>query len=330
MITKNRCGTLFKICKLFILLFCLFFLLALKHNSVAFCASDLNSDECPAPTFSPEQLKTAEKFKPDSVNITYESLCLPSSDYEFVYSTDFEYIVNSESVFAKTLQYMKFTAANPGSAMLTVYDTYDHSKYARIQFTVDDCGNITYTLKPYSRLVNAIKSGNLSALNSDEKKMAVLVINVCKRIINSNMSDAKKVFVIHNWIVNYADYAYDDYMAGSLTQDDHDYYGVLLNRSAVCDGYAKTFDLFMRVLGIEEMVVKGQVYSWPDGYVNHEWNMVYLYGHWYYVDCTFDDPINFKNGIRTDSLSFGYLFFNDYNILNHLCDHDVFPKADGV
>ena len=37
----------------------------------------------------------------------------------------------------------------------------------------------------------------------------------------------------------------------------------------------KHLTLFMRVLGIEEMVVKGQVYSWPDGYVNHEWNMVF-------------------------------------------------------
>ena len=88
--------------------------------------------------------------------------------------TDFEYIVNSESVFAKTLQYMKFTAKNPGITMLTVYDTYDHSKYARIQFTVDDCGNITYTLKPYSRLVNAIKAAIFLHLTVMRKKWLYL------------------------------------------------------------------------------------------------------------------------------------------------------------
>lgn len=56
--------------------------------------------------------------------------------------------------------------------------------------------------------------------------------------------------------------------------------GVFLEGKAVCAGYAEAFALLCNGVGIETISVTS---------IAHEWNKVNLYGHWYGVDCTWDD-----------------------------------------
>lgn len=60
----------------------------------------------------------------------------------------------------------------------------------------------------------------------------------------------------------------------------HTAYGALVNKEAVCEGYAKAYKLLMDAMGIPCDVVINE---------EHAWNVVCLEGKWYLVDVTNDD-----------------------------------------
>ena len=96
-------------------------------------------------------------------------------------------------------------------------------------------------------------------------------------------TDLEKVFYVHEWLVQ--NIAYDREHLKDDVQDDHNLRGTLLEGTAVCDGYAKTYALTLRKLGITGVLVTSKAF-------NHAWNMVKLDGNWYQVDCTWDDPVD--------------------------------------
>lgn len=61
----------------------------------------------------------------------------------------------------------------------------------------------------------------------------------------------------------------------------------------VCEGYSKAFKLVCDELGIPCVTV--------DGYARggHMWNQVLLYGNWYAVDVTWDDPVTVSADLRS-------------------------------
>lgn len=56
---------------------------------------------------------------------------------------------------------------------------------------------------------------------------------------------------------------------------------LLSNLSPVCEGYAKAFKLLCDRIGVPCITVTSS---------NHMWNMVYVDGQWYHMDCTWNDP----------------------------------------
>ena len=96
-------------------------------------------------------------------------------------------------------------------------------------------------------------------------------------------TDREKVFYVHEWLVQ--NIAYDREHLSDDVQDDHNLRGALLEGTAVCDGYAKTYALTLRKLGITGVLVTSKD-------IGHAWNMVELDGNWYQVDCTWDDPVD--------------------------------------
>ena len=96
-------------------------------------------------------------------------------------------------------------------------------------------------------------------------------------------TDLEKVFYVHEWLVQ--NIAYDREHLSDDVQDDHNLRGALLEGTAVCDGYAKTYALTLRKLGITGVLVTSKD-------LGHAWNMVELDGNWYQVDCTWDDPVD--------------------------------------
>ena len=61
-------------------------------------------------------------------------------------------------------------------------------------------------------------------------------------------------------------------------------YSVLIRHKAVCEGYTMAYRLLLNAAGIlSEEIISDEM--------NHCWNYVYLRGHWYHVDVTYDDPV---------------------------------------
>lgn len=105
-------------------------------------------------------------------------------------------------------------------------------------------------------------------------------------VVTPQMSDMEKIIAIHEYLVLDCEYDYARLNAGTLKvshPDAYNAYGVLVDKQAVCNGYALAYMYLMNKLGIHTVIVSSEQ-------VNHAWNMVYLDGYWYEIDCTWDDP----------------------------------------
>ena len=108
-------------------------------------------------------------------------------------------------------------------------------------------------------------------------KVNARIPQVLKRLGVDGATDYEKVKLIHDFIVNNTTYdsSYRIYSA----------YGALINKKAVCQGYA----LLAYKMLTEAGVPCRYVYGTAGG--DHAWNIVKLDGKWYHMDVTWDDPI---------------------------------------
>ena len=102
--------------------------------------------------------------------------------------------------------------------------------------------------------------------------------------VDENYSDEEKALFIHDYIAYNTAYNYDA-LNGSYSdyKDAYTIYGVLVEKTAVCQGYAEAYKLILNEVGIDALVVSSTS-------LNHAWNQVYLNDNWYHVDVTWDDP----------------------------------------
>lgn len=93
-----------------------------------------------------------------------------------------------------------------------------------------------------------------------------------------------KVKGVYDWICQ--NVAYDnDHLDDSSYTAQYTAYAALLDRSAVCHGYALLLYRLLLELGVNVRTVSGVAQG-----ENHTWNLVELDGFWYNVDCTWDAP----------------------------------------
>ncbi len=114
---------------------------------------------------------------------------------------------------------------------------------------------------------------------------------IVSSIIQVGMDDHEKVKAIHDYIVKHVSYdtSYKAYTA----------YEALVNRSAVCQGYALLTYQLLKEAGIENHFVTGTGDGQP-----HAWNLVKIENKWYHLDTAFDDPVPDEQGRVT------YSYFN--------------------
>ena len=133
---------------------------------------------------------------------------------------------------------------------------------------------------------------------SDSVEAKRKVFDVAEAITNDGMTEREKIKAVHDWIINHTSYDNVNYENNTIPEDSYNITGVMLKGVAVCSGYARTFDYFMYVLGIEHEHVTGRVDSPKGGRGGHAWNRVLLDNSWYYIDCTWDDEPLFGGGER--------------------------------
>lgn len=156
-----------------------------------------------------------------------------------------------------------------------------------------------------------------SFLDETEKQTLKEMKQILDTLISENDSDVEKVKKVHDWIIINATYdlrVYNDTAPNSSFSAE----GIILNKTAVCAGYAETFSMFMALLDIECKYLVG-----TGNGVSHAWNSVKLDQEWYQIDVTWDDPTPDEGGI-----SYNYFLITDKSMAkDHNWDTAKYPTA---
>ncbi|MCL2166535.1 MAG: hypothetical protein FWH49_04520, partial [Clostridiales bacterium] len=173
-------------------------------------------------------------------------------------------------------------------------------------------------------ILAAWTGGDSSALSEKNRTILDICTEIIAGLITADMDAYDKELAIHDWIIEWADYDSESLSNAPDAKPDPDNdnpYGLLVGKRAVCMGYTTTFQLFMDMLNIECITVRGAATSGE-----HAWNMVRLDGEWYCVDLTWDDP---SRAAQSDAVKHQY-----FNVTSdfmrrsrHFWDENEVPEA---
>ena len=79
-----------------------------------------------------------------------------------------------------------------------------------------------------------------------------------------------------------------------------------MQKSCVCEGYAKAFKYLIDQMEIPCVMVIGQATNTNGQTENHAWNYVQIENNWYAIDCTWDDPVVIGNGKVGNDVRYRY------------------------
>ncbi len=89
---------------------------------------------------------------------------------------------------------------------------------------------------------------------------------------------------VHDFLIDNVEYDSNADDPNNISPDCFSVYGAMVNHVAVCEGYARAFQMLMNGLGVECVGLMGQSQG-----ENHMWNAVKQDGLWYQTDVTWDD-----------------------------------------
>ncbi len=136
-------------------------------------------------------------------------------------------------------------------------------------------------------------------------------------LINSNLTDLEKALLLHDRIALHCEYDYDNYVNGTIPDDSYNMYGALVNKISVCQGYAKSYQYMLDMLGIQNRLCSSDT-------LQHVWNIVTIDGEEYHVDITWDDPVYDVSG-RVMHDNFMLSSEGIYNADHEAFDYDTTP-----
>ncbi len=141
---------------------------------------------------------------------------------------------------------------------------YSSSIYTKLEV------RYVYTSEEYAQMM-AVWQTNVDALLSGIIDSAAL-------------TDVEKALLLHDRLAVLCEYDYERLQNGTMPDDSYDAYGVFVNETAVCQGYAEAYKYLLKQVGIESFLCSSEA-------LNHAWNIVLIDGQYYHVDVTWDDPV---------------------------------------
>ncbi|MEN6350003.1 MAG: transglutaminase domain-containing protein [Syntrophomonas sp.] len=156
-------------------------------------------------------------------------------------------------------------------------------------------------------------------IGSMQNELTQKVTEILGETVQSGNTSLEKEMGIHDYLISHTRYDSENYDNGTIPDLDYTAYGILVNGTGVCDGYAKSMQLLLTEAGIECMRISGTV----SGGGLHAWNLVNLDGEWYHVDATWDDPV-------PDTCTLRYTYFNQPDSVmnnNHYWESSDYPIA---
>ena len=199
-------------------------------------------------------------------------------------------------------------------------NTKYHSDNKKV-VTVDSKGNMAAVGIGKANVV--MTSGNYSLTYhikvtlTGSSKYDKKVKTIAAKLVKDNMTDVQKVKAVHDYLIKNTVYDQECWLHG---QEPYTAEGLLKNKTAVCEGYAKAFLAFMYVIDIPCKMVVG----YAGNNIPHGWNVVKVDGKWYQIDVTWDDPVPDKKG----RVSYTYFLLTDQEMAkNHTTKTKGLPKC---
>ena len=162
--------------------------------------------------------------------------------------------------------------------------------------------------------------------------------------VNNEEDLVTKYRLIYDYLTTTVEYDYDEVDSHKEIYriDNHNLYGALVKKKAVCDGISDAFKYICNKCNLECVTMRGNIDSTIDSYSNHQWNIIPIYGNWFLVDCTFDLKtsdtnisefywtVNEESGMLKPRLH--YFLYNDitvegrtpYKTAQYIYDRDVY------
>ena len=148
-------------------------------------------------------------------------------------------------------------------------------------------GNQNYERTVYVgySIKNALIKRDATGYAPENKKVLDAAFAALDQVITDGMTEEQKVRAIHDYLIYHANYVNDgDYRSAENWALGAG--GVLLHGEGVCQSYSFAFYMMTTAVGLDCRYVSGRVATG-----NHGWNRVKVDGTWYYIDCTWDDPV---------------------------------------
>lgn len=206
---------------------------------------------------------------------------------------DFQLAVNALVFDKPEIFYLDITKMY----LLTEITTFGPKKTYRV--SIGPSNNVPYLSSSFP---------NIETIRNAEFQIENLVQSL--RFSNNKYYQIRE---IHDFIVENTEY--DETVSKS---NIYNIYGTLINKEAVCEGYAKTFKYILDKLDIPCIIACGIGQNSKGQTESHAWNYVKLNDVWYAVDVTWDDPVIIGNGSVTNEMRYHYFlrgsnsFFKDH------------------
>ena len=237
---------------------------------------------------------------------------MKSGTYRIDFGDSFSDILNSENGQDELGDYYQsaieaYTYDNPD-----VFYLSPNKMYLNVE-TTTSANDITYNV-----YINCGNENNYFAdefTSQEQVENAIEKVEYVKDILLGKRTgdDYEDIKMVHDYLVDNIEYD------TSISADNiYDVYGALVNRVAVCEGYARSFKYILDEMGIPCVLVIGTGTNSRGEIERHAWNYVELQGNWYAVDCTWDDPIIVGSGNVSKSSKYKYFlkgsseFYSDH------------------
>ncbi|MBQ9488729.1 MAG: hypothetical protein IJU80_02225, partial [Lachnospiraceae bacterium] len=158
------------------------------------------------------------------------------------------------------------TYSNWGEVWSRTIDNHEDLFY--VEWTSGAIGDGTY-----------IKSINVTYDTNYSQEDVEVFYEVCSTILEKmpdGLTAQQKTLYLHDYLVTHCEY--------DMTFSKFDAYNALVEGSSVCQGYALAYAYLCKRVGVEAYLVTSIEND-------HAWDLVVLDGTYYYVDCTWDDPV---------------------------------------
>ena len=237
---------------------------------------------------------------------------MKSGTYRIDFGDTFSDILNSENGQDELGDYYQsaieaYTYDNPD-----VFYLSPNKMYLNVE-TTTSASDVTYNV-----YINCGNENNYFAdefTSQEQVENAIEKVEYVKDILlrRKTGDDYEDIKMVHDYLVDNIEYD------TSISADNiYDVYGALVNRVAVCEGYARSFKYILDEMGIPCVLVIGTGTNSRGEIERHAWNYVELQGNWYAVDCTWDDPIIVGSGNVSKSSKYKYFlkgsseFYSDH------------------